>query len=102
MLIIHRNIESDCKRIAREIMRQLPYDDFEVYFNVKVAVSEKVVKFMYQIYQKNKRKFNNRLNNEINKHLSYCSATLERVSFNSFGMMPFFHFYVEIDDEDDW
>lgn len=101
MMVIHRNFESDCKRIAREIMWQLPHDDFEVYFNAEVAVSEKVVKFMYQIYQKNKRKFNLLLNNEINKHLSYCSATLERVSFNNFGRMPFFHFYVEIDDEDE-
>ena len=105
-MVTHKNYESDCRRIAKEIKKQAsdPTGDTVLFGTAAVTVSESLVECFERIYQQDKKKFKKKLDNEINKYLKGFSAKFKYASVD-YGHTVYI-FDVEFDDVDqefeDW
>lgn len=94
-MVIHKEFESNCKRIAKEIMKiasdpsDEQFDDMICFGDVTVDVSKVVITDFKAV---GKAKYEK----EINKHLKGC-----RVKYKTHGYSDWFiQFDVEFDDDD--
>ena len=104
-MIAHKDFESDCKRIAKEIMKIVSdpsndqFDDAICFGRLDVYISLPLVIDV----NKERYKYKKKWEKEINKHLKGCSITLNGVGT---GRGWFISFNIEFDDVDaeteDW
>ena len=104
-MIVHRNLESDCKRIAKEIMKIASdpsndqFDDMICLGKVTVNVSSSLVTVLNEDRWKHRKEWEK----EINKNLKGCSVSIDSVGTSG---ECFICFSVEFDDADaeteDW
>jgi len=104
-MIAHKNFESDCKRIAKTIMKIASdpsddkFDDMICYGKVTVNVSSSLVEEL----NKDKWKHHKEWQKEINKNLDGCSVSIDSVGTSG---ECFICLSVEFDDVDaefeDW
>lgn len=107
-MIIHRDFESNCKRIARYVMKQggnpqsEQFDDMIDLGRISVDVSKPFFEWFNAEIRGN-RKMLKKFNAEINKHLKGCSV--KWYSIGEYETM-YLVFDVEFDDVDpefeDW
>ena len=111
-MIVHKDFESDCKRIAKDIMRQATdtqSDDFADIIStgsVSIIVSEGLLGTFNAEWLKDSKKRKEetiKWEKEINKHLKGCSIKYNTVGYDR-GW--FIKFDIEFDDVDgeteDW
>ena len=107
-MLAHRDFESNCKRIARYVMKQASnpaseeFSDMICLGRFSITVSEPFVKW-FNAEIKRDKKMLRKFNGEINRHLKGCSVQWDTIGKDERWLLVF---YIEFDDPDpefeDW
>lgn len=104
-MIAHKKLESDCKRIAKEIMKiasdpsDEQFDDMICFGKVTVNVSMSLVVEL----NKDKWKHHKEWEKEINKNLKGCTVSIDSVGTSGEWYICFSVEFDDVDPEtEDW
>ena len=104
-MIAHKNFESDCKRIAKTIMKIASdpsddkFDDMICYGKVTVEVSKSVITEL----NKDRWKHHKEWEKEINHNLKGCSISIDTTGYCGYCYVSFSIEFDDVDAEtEDW